>query len=110
MKTIYIDSDFKCHITNEEEAWITIETDIFDDKCNEYIEGYRYVPSGYTWTRSDGSMFHGRMITPWKSYAELDTIQREYEKQIIQDQAATIAELDAALLDATYNSLITEVK
>ena len=37
MKTIYIDSDFKCHVTNEDETLTTIETDIFDGKCNTFL-------------------------------------------------------------------------
>lgn len=116
MKTIYIDADFKCHITDDG-TMNAIETNFFDDKCDAYIEGYRFIPEGQTWTRPDGKVFHGEMITPWKNYLELDTAQREYEKQLIKEQQetinqneATIAELDAALLDATYNSLITEVK
>ena len=76
----------------------------------EYIEGYQFVPTDSTWVRNDGEIFEGLMISPWKPWEELDAAQREYEKQLIQEQEATIAELDAALLDATYNSLITEVE
>lgn len=106
---VFLDADFKCYITNNG-TMTAVETDFFNGKCDTYIEGYRYIPEGQTWIRPDGKTFHGEMISPWKPYAELDAAQRLYEKQIIQDQAATIAELDAALLDATYNSLITEVK
>lgn len=58
---------------------LEIETNFFDGKCNAFIEGYRFVPYNNTWTRSDGKIFNGEMITPWKSYDELDNIQREYE-------------------------------
>ena len=82
MKTIYIDSEFKCHVVNNGDM-IEIETDFFDGKCNAFIEGYRYVPVGETWTREDGVVFNGRMISPWKDYDELNSIQRQYEKDLL---------------------------
>ena len=61
--TIYIDTDYKCHVSPAE-GLTPIETDAFDGKCSAYIEGYRLVPSGQTWTRSDGVEFQGEMICP----------------------------------------------
>ena len=80
MKTIYIDSDFKCYVSTAE-GRTPIETDAFDGKCDAYIEGYRFISSGQTWTRADGAVFTGEMIAPWKPWAELDTAQREYERE-----------------------------
>lgn len=80
MKKIYIDSDFKCH-TVSDGTMTAVETDAFDGKCDTYIAGYRFIPSGEIWTRSDGVVFTGEMIAPWKDYAELDSAQREYKKQ-----------------------------
>lgn len=82
MKTIYIDSEFKCHLVNDG-TMTAVETDVFDGKCDTYIEGYRFVPEGETWTRSDGVTFNGEMVAPWKPYAELDAAQREYERQML---------------------------
>lgn len=82
MKTIYLDSDFKCHIVNDG-TMMPIETDVFDGKCDAFIEGYRYVPAGETWIRSDGEVFEGEMISPWKDYAELDAAQREHEQKLL---------------------------
>lgn len=96
MKTIYIDSGFKCH-TSAAEGLTTIETDAFDGKCDAYIEGYRYIPAGQTWTRADGVVFTGEMIAPWKPWAELDTAQREYEREQYQALAAQNAEYETAL-------------
>lgn len=96
MKTIYIDSEFKCHVTSGEDL-TPIETDAFDDKCNIYIQGYRFIPAGQTWTRADGVVFTGEMIAPWKPWAELDTAQREYEREQYQALAAQNAEYEAAL-------------
>lgn len=45
MKTIYIDSSFKCH-TSTAEGLTQIETDAFDGKCDTYVEGYRFIPGG----------------------------------------------------------------
>lgn len=80
MKTIYIDSEFKCHVTSGEGLTL-VETDAFDNKCNTYIEGYRFIPAGQTWTRADGMVFTGEMIAPWKLWDELDAAQREYERE-----------------------------
>ena len=81
---IYIDSDFKCHISNDD-TMLEIETSFFDGKCSAFIEGYRFVPYNSTWIRSDGKIFNGEMITPWKSYDELDAAQREYERQQLNE-------------------------
>lgn len=80
MKTIYIDSGFKCH-TSTAEGLTQIETDVFDGKCDTYVEGYRFIPAGQTWTRADSVVFTGEMIAPWKPWAELDAAQREYERE-----------------------------
>jgi hypothetical protein len=90
MKTIYIDSEYKCHISNDG-TMTAVETDFFDGKGQIFIEGYRFVPEGETWTRSDGEVFHGEMVTPWKSYAELDNAQREYERQLLAEYAEALS-------------------
>lgn len=89
---IYIGSDFKCH-TSPGDGLTAVETDAFDGKCDTYIEGYRFVPSGSTWTRSDGVEFAGEMIAPWKPWQELDAAQREYEREQIADYNALLAAL-----------------
>lgn len=90
MKTIYIDSEFKCHATNAD-TLTAVETDFFDGKCDAFVEGYRFIPSGASWTRSDGVVFHGEMISPWKPYDELDAVQREYEKAKLADAENALA-------------------
>ena len=79
MKTIYIDADFKCHVTAADDLKAT-ETDFFDGKCDEYIEGYCYNDSkGYV------------QIYPWKPYSELDAAQREYERELLSDAQNALA-------------------
>lgn len=89
--TIYIDTDFKCHITGDG-TMTAVDTDAFDGKCTAYIEGYRFVPSGETWTRDDGETFTGEMVSPWVDWATLDAAQREYEREQYEDMRAALAE------------------
>lgn len=96
--TIYIDSDYKCH-TSPSDGLTAVETDFFDGKCRQYIEGYRFVPVGHSWTREDGQVFTGEMVTPWRDYAILAELQTLYEEE--QDKAT--AEM-AALVEEVYNS------
>lgn len=90
MKTIYIDSDFKCHLTDDG-TMTAVETSFFDGKCDAYIEGYRFVPSGEEWTREDGAVFNGEMVAPFKDYLELDAAQRAYEQERLADAERALA-------------------
>lgn len=92
MKTIYIDSDFKCHVSAGD-GLTAVETDAFDGKCASYIEGYRVVPAGSTWMREDGVEFPGEMISPWKDWQELDDAQREYEQEQYQTLIKQLSEV-----------------
>lgn len=103
---IYVDSDFKCHISNDG-TMRSVETDFFDKKADELIEGYRFVPFGETWTREDGEVFDGEMIAPWKPWQELDNAQREYERELITELTAEnetlIADM-AQMIEEVYQS------
>ena len=94
--TIYIDNDYKCHVADDG-AMTAVETDAFDGMCTEYIEGYRYVPAGQTWTRDDGVEFTGEMIAPWKPWDELDATQREYERQQLAQYETALSQIETAL-------------
>ena len=98
MTTIYIDSDYKCH-TSQGEELTAVETDFFDGKCRRYIESYRFVPSGEIWTREDGEVFTGEMVTPWRPYEILAELQAVYE----EEQAKATEEI-SAIVEAVYNS------
>ena len=94
--TIYIDSDYKCHVSAAE-GRRAIETGFFDGKCAEWIESYRFVPEGETWTREDGEEFRGEMVTPWKDLSEAYMAQTAYlERQNAQYEAA-LSEIEVAL-------------
>lgn len=81
---IYIDNACKCHVAAAD-GLREYDVPFFDGKCDEFIEGYRFVPSGESWTREDGEVFGGEMTAPWKDYAELDAAQREYEREQMED-------------------------
>ena len=94
--TIYIDDDYKCHVSNAD-GRRAVETNFFDGKCTEWIESYRFVPDGETWMRGDGEVFKGEMISPWKDLSEAYTAQIAYlERQNAQYEAA-LTESEAAL-------------
>ena len=95
--TIYIDTDFKCHVSNPDGTHTAVETTAFDGKCAAYIEGYRFVPAGATWTRKDGVVFQGEMISPWKDWRELDAAQRGYEQERYAALEEELADAKAAL-------------
>ena len=96
--TIYIDSDYKCH-TAPGDGLTAVETDVFGGKCQAYIEGYRFVPAGASWTRPDGVVFQGEMVSPWKPWRELDSAQRAYEQEQLESLSAQNAEYEAALAE-----------
>ena len=94
--TIYIDSDYKCYVSAAG-GRRAVETDAFDGKCDEWIESYRFVPEGETWTREDGEVFKGEMVTPWKDLSEAYTAQTAYlERRTVQYEAA-LSEIEVAL-------------
>ena len=86
--TIYIDNDYKCYVSAAE-GRRAVETELFDGKCPEWIESYRFVPEGETWTREDGEVFTN-MVSPWKDLGEAYAAQTAYV-------AAQNAQYEAAL-------------
>jgi len=89
MKIYIHPQDFRCFADPPDGAYLEAETDFFDGMCAAFIQGYRFVPAGHTWTRGDGARFRGTMIVPWKEHAQLDAAQRAYERE--QYQAAHTA-------------------
>jgi hypothetical protein len=83
----YIDNDYKIHLTNPDNIYeeVTYDGDFFNDKCDEFIEGFRFVPYGHTWVRWDQVEFPGQMISPWIDAVYLDHIQAEYVSKQFKD-------------------------
>ena len=93
--TIYIDSDYKCYVSAAE-GRRAIETDAFNGKCPEWIESFRFVPAGETWTRGDGEVFTN-MVSPWKDLGEAYAAQTAYVKAQNAQYEAALTEIEAAL-------------
>ena len=94
--TVYIDTDYKCHVVPIVGAR-GIEESFFDNKCPSLIESYRYVPAEATWTREDGVAFAGPMIAPWRDIRQYDSEQREYERQQLAQYESALSEIETAL-------------
>lgn len=89
--TIYIDNDYKCYVSAAD-GRRAIETDAFNGKCAEWIESFRFVPAGETWTREDGKVFKGEMAAPWKDLGSAYAAQTAYvAAQNTQYEAALTA-------------------
>lgn len=86
---IYIDSEFKCY-TDAAEGRTEIETSTFDGKCKEYIEGFRFIPTGSSWTRWDNIVFEGEVSFPWKDFQELERAQFLYVQEKLADAEAAL--------------------
>lgn len=94
--TIYIDSDYKCYVSAAE-GRRAIETDAFNGKCPEWIESYRFVPEGDTWTREDGEEFRGEMAAPWKDLGEAYAAQAAYVTAQNAQYEVALSEIEVAL-------------
>ena len=79
MRTIYIDSEFKCHTSNDG-TMTAVETDFFDGKCDAFIEGYCVEPTDT-----------GVKEYPWKPDYELHAAQRQYERERLADAENALA-------------------
>lgn len=87
---IFLDTDFRCHTSNTGDL-IPVETNAFDGKCTRYIQGYRFVPAGQTWTRSDGVVFAGEMIAPAEDSRILEAAKAAYEEAMATNADALAA-------------------
>ena len=93
--TIYIDSDYKCYVSASD-GRRAIEVNDFNCKCPEWIESYRFVPEGETWTREDGEVFTN-MAAPWKDLGEAYVAQAAYLEQLLAAAQAQTTDMQAAL-------------
>ena len=94
--TIYIDSDYKCYVSAAD-GRRAVETDEFNGKCAEWIESFRLVPAGETWTRGDGEVFTGEMLAPWKDLGKAYAAQTAYVTAQNTQYEAALTEIEAAL-------------
>ena len=93
--TIYIDNDYKCYVSASD-GRRAIEVNDFNGKCTEWIESFRFVPAGETWTREDGEVFTN-MTAPWKDLSEAYAAQAAYVTAQNAQYEAALTEIEAAL-------------
>lgn len=85
MKTIYLDKDYMCHLTNNG-TMQEVETNIFDGTANGAIPFYRYIPADTEWVDAKGTVFHGLFIQATDSNA----IDRAIRQALIDDMQAAL--------------------
>lgn len=108
MRTLYRDSEFRCHVINDG-TMTAFETDFFDGKCDASIEGYRFIPIGETWTREDGQQFVGEMISPWKRYDILAAYQEQYQEDGEAVEQAQLLQSQISELDTAYREGVNSI-
>ena len=93
--TIYIDDDYKCYVSAVD-GRRAIETEFFNGKCAGWIESFRFIPAGETWTREDGEIFTN-MVAPWKDLGEAYAAQEAYVSAQNRQYEAALTAIEAAL-------------
>lgn len=104
---IYLDNEYKCHLINDG-TMLKIETPFFDGKCQAFIEGYRYIPNGHSWTNNKGVTFKGEMISPHRDYNELRQAQEMYDMINIPNEISP-TRIDELESQVTYISMMTDL-
>lgn len=79
--TVYIDELGHCHTENADGRQ-AVEDEFFDGRAPEAIEGYMCTLGVNV----------ERMISPWQPWEQLDTAQREYEREQLAAAQAALAE------------------
>lgn len=79
MRTIYVDSEHKCHTTNDGTMTAVEVEGFFDGKCDTFVEGHCYEIGE-----------NGVSVYPWKPKSELDKAQRQYERQLLTEYAEAL--------------------
>ena len=102
---VYLDDDYVVHLEQDEGTTRMPWNDpdgFFVGKCQAFVEGYRVVPENNAWQREDGVTFYGPMISPIITPTALMAAQAEADK-------STISDLDAAVVDLTYQNILLEM-
>lgn len=105
MKTYYLDHDFRVHIDDGKgrTPW-NDEHGFFNEKCRAYVEGFRVIPDGMTWTASNGTRYTGFMIAACVDYAILDKAQMEQSgmRTAMDTAGAMLTDEQAVMIPTLY--------
>lgn len=85
MKTIYLDSEYMCHLTDSG-SMIEIQTDVFDETADVAIPYYRYIPENTKWVDERGRVFYGLFVQATDS----DEIDRATKDALIADMRTAL--------------------
>lgn len=110
--TIYIDKDYLCH-AEPGEGLEAVQTGFFDGKAPGYIEGYRFIPAGRSWTGENGTVYRGEAAFPVTDWEALDKLQWAYEREQIPALTAQndeLVEAMAAMVEDVYNQDLAEIE
>lgn len=88
----YIDEEYRCHMADDG-AMREVEDSCFDGKCDEYIEGFCYIPGGESGL-IDGMEYAGRMLCALGDYAKMELAQARFE---LEQAVSALTDADAAL-------------
>lgn len=94
---VYFDDEFRCH-TQPGEGRVEVETDFFDGKCDEFIEGHCLVPEGAEIERN-GMTYAGPLIFADVPYSALVDAQMQYAERIRDSQRETMDKAGELLTD-----------
>lgn len=75
-ETIYIDSLYRCHRTNDGTTQ-SVHTDFFFGMCDAVVEGFCCEITE-----------NGQKFYPWKPFSELKAAQAQYERDMAELAAA----------------------
>lgn len=84
MRTIYIDSENKCHTVNDG-TMTPVETDFFDGKCDYFVTGFCFE-----------STENGIGAYSWRPFEQLEAAQAQYELDMAEAAAAYQEGVDSA--------------
>lgn len=76
---IFIDKEFRCHVENGI-GRTPVDVPMFDGKCAAFVEGYKYIPAGETYTTEDGDVYRGEAMFPFKAYNALELAQKQSDE------------------------------
>lgn len=76
---IYIDKEYRCHVENGI-GRTPADVPMFDGKCAAFIEGYKFIPAGETYTTEDGVVYRGEAMFPFKPYNALELAQKQSDE------------------------------
>lgn len=77
---IFIDDNYMCHVENDSSHSLrAFDVPFFDGKCVTFVESYRFVPSGESWTSKNGKVFPGEMASAAYDFEVVQKAQQQYE-------------------------------